>query len=224
MLSASLDNDHPLADEFRRFVAQPQFPCLGAKSALARGRLSFVVARDISSSWDDLRIYPALFNFAKAYRRRRQLFQSFVGVFRGPRSLGEEEYEQCLWDRVQSLTGKDVWFGEDHDTRVSADPANPRFSVSFGSEAFFVVGLHPNASRPGRRFRCPAMVFNPHEQFEELRRQNIYEKLRESILERDAALAGSRNPMLQVFGEKSEARQYSGRIVEADWKCPYRRR
>jgi hypothetical protein len=33
-------------------------------------------------------------------------------------------------------------------------------------------------------------------------------------------LAGSVNPMLARHGETSEARQYSGRVVEADWRCP----
>ena len=106
---------------------------------------------------------------------------------------------------------------------MSVDPEDPHFSLSFAGEAFFVVGLHPNASRPARRFEAPAMVFNLHAQFEVLREQQRYEKLRASILERDLALAGSINPMLARHGESSEARQYSGRAVDADWKCPFHR-
>jgi FPC/CPF motif-containing protein YcgG len=48
--------------------------------------------------------------------------------------------------------------------------------------------------------------------------------MREKIVTRYEALAGSRNPMFQKFGEASEAVQYSGRIVEGAWECPYRRR
>ena len=33
-------------------------------------------------------------------------------------------------------------------------------------------------------------------------------------------LSGSINPMLARHGESSEARQYSGRVVDEDWKCP----
>jgi FPC/CPF motif-containing protein YcgG len=223
MLRASFDNDDFLASKFRQFIARPGFPCVGAKSALAKGQLQFVVARDIASAWDDLRIYPALFNFAKSYRSRKVLFQSFAVLFRGPRSLNEAQFETCLWERLQSLTDKDNWHGQRHDARVSADPSNPHFSLSFGGEAFFVVGLHPKASRPARRFSYPAIVFNLHDQFEEMRRQNIYKKMKERILQRDEALAGSANPMLQVFGESSEARQYSGRIVDDAWQCPYHR-
>lgn len=224
MLPASLDNDHPLAAKFRRFIAKPSFPCVGAKSALSRGQLSFVIARDITSAWDDLRIYPALFNFAKSYRPRRKLFQSFVVIFQGPRSLSEREFEHYLWERLQSLTDKDEWHGQRHDPAVSAEPNNPHFSLSFGGEGFFCVGLHPKASRPARRFALPSVVFNLHDQFEELRKDGLYEKLHDKIMERDLRLAGSLNPMLQQFGESSEAPQYSGRVVGDEWQCPFHRK
>ena len=60
-----------------------------------------------------------------------------------------------------------------------------------------------------------------HARFEQLRAEGKYERLRDTILERDERLAGSINPMLQRFGEASEARQYSGRLVSADWRCPF---
>ena len=223
MQPVPFDNCDPLAEEFREFLARPDFPCVGAKSALAKGKIQFLVARDITSAWDDLRIYPALFNFVELYRAQPTLFQSFVVLFRGPNTLDEARYEAFLWERLQSLTDKDEWLGQTHDTRVSADPDDPHFSVSFANEAFFVVGLHPNASRPARQFAYPAIVFNAHDQFERLREKNLYSSLREKITKRDEAFAGSRNPMLQTFGKNSEAPQYSGRLVESAWRCPYRR-
>jgi FPC/CPF motif-containing protein YcgG len=45
--------------------------------------------------------------------------------------------------------------------------------------------------------------------------------LRAAITERDIAYSGSRNPMLKRHGEDSEARQYSGRMVGKEWKCPF---
>jgi FPC/CPF motif-containing protein YcgG len=149
------------------------------------------------------------------------LFQSFAVVFQGPVDLDEEAFERALWDRVQSLHDKDVWRGQTYDSRVSADPGNPHFSLSFGGEAFFIVGLHPKASRPARRFEQPTLVFNLHDQFERLREAGKYEGLREKILVRDDHLAGSRNPMLARHGEISEARQYSGRVVGEDWEPPF---
>lgn len=216
------DNDHPLAERFRAFVRNPEFPCVGAKSALSRGRMRIIVARNLASAWDDLRILPALTDLATDYRAEPELFQSLVVVFEGPENIEEAQFEHHLWERVQSLSDKDaIWFGQPHDPRVSDDPDDPHFSLSFGGEAFFVVGLHPGASRPARRFERPALVFNLHDQFEELRRQQRYEGLRAKILQRDEALAGSMNPMLARHGDSSEARQYSGRVVGSDWKCPY---
>lgn len=215
------DSSDPLAEAFRAFVQDPSFPCVGAKSAVARGQMAFVVARDIQSAWDDLRIYAALLGFAMRYREDPKLFQSFVVVFEGPADISEADFEAALWQRVQSLSDKDAWHGQDYDGRVSADPGNPHFSLSFGGEAFFVVGLHPNASRLARRFASPVLVFNVHDQFERLREANRYERLRDSIIERDVAVAGSANPMLARHGEISEARQYSGRAVDDDWTCPF---
>jgi len=210
-----------LADAFRDFVRDAAFPCVGAKSALARDQMTIVVARDITSGWDDMRIWPALYDLAQGYRAAPKLFQTLVVVFAGPTKLSEAGFEDALWRRVQSLSDKDAWLGQPTDPRVSSDPDDPHFSLSFGGEAFFVVGLHPQASRPARRFSHPALVFNLHDQFEQLREAGRYEKLRESILDRDEKLAGSMNPMLARHGASSEARQYSGRAVEPGWQCPF---
>ena len=215
------DTNHPLAERFRDFIRDGAFPCLGAKSAVGRDQLSIVIARDIRSAWDDLRIYAALMDFTEAYKADDRLFQSFAVIFAQGTIGSEADFEQALWSRVQSLSDKDIWHGQPYDTRVSADPTNPHFSLSFGGEAFFVVGLHPAASRPARRFDRPALVFNLHDQFERLREEGRYEPLRSKILERDAAVAGSINPMLSRHGETSEARQYSGRAVSDDWTAPF---
>lgn len=202
-------------------VADPDFPCVGAKAAAAHNTLEVLACNRINSAWDDVRIHDRLLGWAQAYRAAPGLFRSFAVVFEAPGDLTEEAFEAALWERLQSLSDKDVWRGQDYDPRVSADPGDPHFSLSFGGEAFFVVGLHPNASRPARRFSRPAMVFNLHDQFEQLRSAGKYENMREKIMVRDEAIAGSRNPMLARHGDTSEARQYSGRKVGADWRCPF---
>lgn len=210
-----------LAARLADFIREQEFPCVGAKSALARGGLRTLVARDLTSAWDDLRIYAALLEFAADYRARPGPFQSLAVIFDGKAPPTEEAFETALWQRLQSLSDKDGWLGQRYDPRVSDNPGDPHFSLSFGGEAFFVVGLHPNASRPARRFDAPVLVFNPHDQFEQLRAEGRYEGLRQSIIARDVALAGSPNPMLSRFGETSEARQYSGRAVDETWACPF---
>ena len=213
---------HSLADQFENFVRDPAFPCVGAKAALARDNMRIIVCRDLGSAWDDLRILPEITRLAEDYRADQELFQTLVVIFEQPEVIGETEFEDRMWERIQSLADKDALLLESpHDSRVNDDPEDPHFSLSFGGEAFFVVGLHPGASRPARRFERPALVFNLHDQFEQLRAQDRYEKLRSSILDRDLRYAGSANPMLARHGQVSEARQYSGRAVEADWECPY---
>ncbi len=221
MLAPADDRLHDLADRFRHFVGAVDFPCVGAKAALNRDGMRFVVARDFRSGWDDLRILPTLMDLAADYRRDPIPFQSLVVLFETGAPTDEQAFEDGLWRRLQSLSAKDEWLGQPADPRVAHDPEDPHFAMSFGGEAFFVVGLHPKSSRPARRFEVPAMVFNLHDQFERLRAEGRYQKLRATILDRDEQLAGSINPMLAQHGSISAARQYSGRAVNEDWSCPF---
>ena len=221
MADVSICPDNAQRDEMVSRITEPDFPCVGAKSALAVGNLKVVSCRSLDSSWDDVRIHRELLDWAKSFRRSPEKFRSLAISFQGPVDLSEEDFERLMWTRIQSFADKDAWLQQPYDNRVSAIPDNPHFSLSFGGEAFFVVGLHPNASRPARRFPHPTLVFNLHEQFERLRVEGRYERLRETILARDEALAGSINPMLARHGDASEAAQYSGRIVGDDWTCPF---
>jgi len=210
-----------LRNAFEDFVRDTSFPCVGAKSALAHGTLKTVVCWSIESGWDDVRIHRELLDWAFEYREDPSLFRSIAFIFARPGPISEERFETALWERLQSLADKDAWLAQPYDTRVSGDPEDPHFSLSFGGEGFFVVGMHPNASRPARRFERPVLVFNLHDQFEQLRGQGKYETIRATILARDEKLAGSINPMLARHGDMSEAAQYSGRVVPDDWRCPF---
>ena len=223
MQNNAFSSSHPLVDEFKDFIRNPAFPCVGAKAAASKEQMTIVVCRSISSAWDDLRIHSALMEVARLYREDPKPFRSLAILFDERRRMSERGFEDCLWERVQSLTDKDEWLGQRHDPRVSEDPDNPHFATSFGGEAFFIVGLHPNASRPARRFSTPAMIFNLHDQFELLRASGQYQKLHDAIISRDVDLAGSPNPMLAGHGTSSAARQYSGRMVGDAWACPFQR-
>lgn len=209
-------------EELLAAIADERFPCVGAKSAMARGSLRTIVCHSLESGWDDVRIHSELLEWAKAYRENPEGLRSLAVVFEGPGDLDEERFEAAMWNRLQSLADKDEWRGQSYDGSVSPNPDDPHFSLSFGGAAFFVIGLHPNASRPARRVPRPTLVFNLHHQFERLRDEGRYERMREAIITRDVALAGNANPMLARFGEASEARQYSGRMVGEDWRCPFR--
>lgn len=142
-------------------------------------------------------------------------------IFRNVADLSECTFETYLWQRLTALHVIDrrdfQW-----DSSVDSDPESPHFSLSIGGKGFFVVGLHPNASRASRRFHYPALVFNLHAQFERLRDEGRYEQIRSKTIQRDIALDGSPNPMLARHGNGSAAAQYSGRQVDRNWKCPFR--
>jgi len=205
----------------RQKISARDFPCVGAKSALSTGRLKVVACYRLTSGWDDMRIHQELMTWSAQYAADSSGLRSLAFAFDGPDDLDEIEFEQAMWERLQSLADKDAWLGQEYDRRVSPDPSDPHFSLSFGGTAYFIVGLHPNASRPARRFPQPTLVFNLHDQFEKLRADGRYDRMRETIMARDVALAGSPNPMLQRHGGGSAAAQYSGRAVNDGWRCPF---
>lgn len=209
----------PEAQRFLDRIATPTFPCVGAKSAAANEDIEFFEAGDLRCPEADAALLARLQSFALD-APPDALFVSLVALFPDTPRLGEADFEAALWRRLQALHEGDARdFG--WDPSVSADPGSPKFSMSLGGRAYYVIGLHPGSSRKARRFHCAALVFNLHSQFETLREDGRYDKLRAAITRRDLAFSGSRNPMLAIHGEASEARQYSGRQVGAEWRCPF---
>lgn len=206
---------------FLDLIDQADFPCVGAKSAVAQDGLAILTAASITGPGDDERIHDRLALWSRRCRPDAQRFRTLAVVFAGPVELDEKGFEAALWARLSAVTAIDRARGYRHASGFSADPAEPDFALSFGGEAYFAVGLHPGASRKARRAPAPAIVFNLHAQFTALREAERYERMREVILARDAALDGTPNPMVARHGETSEARQYSGRAVGEDWECPF---
>ena len=109
-------------------------------------------------------------------------------------------------------------------TTTGTDAAKPTHLIqpfSFAGTAFFVVGLHAASSRTTRRFAWPTLVFNPHQQFDQLREVGLYSRFQRVIRDAELDLQGEINPMLSDFGERSEAPQYSGRQVGPEWRRPF---
>ncbi len=161
-----------------------------------------------------------LLGFARSPMASKRTLATFVAIFRQPCSPSEMEFEKLLWlqlQRLDEISARNFRW----DKSVVSDPTQPRFSFSFAGRAFYIVGLHGNSSRVARRFTWPALVFNPHAQFEKLRHDGKWLRMRNAIRQRDLALQGSINPMLADFGEISEARQYSGRLVDDNWQANF---
>ncbi|MFL6518679.1 MAG: guanitoxin biosynthesis heme-dependent pre-guanitoxin N-hydroxylase GntA [Chthoniobacterales bacterium] len=230
---------HEAEEAFRQFVARPEFPCLGAKAALNSNSETVRVFDELGNAESTYQLAAALTDFTRlagrdAVEPKRLSYQldgstasrpteyaTFIAIFEKPRETDEAEFENLLWRQLRLLHERDRR-DFDWDPSVSSNPADPHFSFSFGGQALYVIGLHANSSREARRFPWPTLVFNPHEQFERLRADGKWKHMQETIRQRDRHLQGTVNPMLSDFGERSEARQYSGRAVTEDWQPPFR--
>ena len=207
-------------DSLRALVLNPRFSCVGAKAAIRRGQYRTGLYGTMGSRGAVAGLAWDLFEFVEDLPHIGGGFTTFVASFGGPQMADEVEFERLLWVQLQGLYERDR-LHHGWDPTVSADPEDPDFSFSFAGRAFFVVGLHPASSRYARRFAWPTLVFNVHEQFERLREEGRFARVREVIRAREIDLQGSLNPNLSDFGELTEARQYSGRPVREGWHCPF---
>jgi uncharacterized protein len=206
---------------FRELVGMPEFPCLGAKAALNAGSIVLRTYEDLGGDCDSVALAADLRTFTSSESQLTSDYASFVAIFRGPLDLDEKQFEARLWQQLRKLNRIDASDGAEWDPAVASDPRDPHFSYSFAGHAFYVIGMHANSSREARRFPWPTLVFNLHEQFERLRQDEKWKHMQEAIRAREIGFEGSINPMLSDFGEESEARQYSGRIVGHDWQAPF---
>jgi uncharacterized protein len=212
------------SEDFLEFLRDNTYPCVGAKSALARDSIETHEFGTLGDHNNDQLILEGLSKFAvmiEAGACHANTVHSYVALFRGPFDTSELRFEYLMWAQLWRIHKLDILAGNLPADDVSSDADSPRFSLSMAGHPFFVIGLHPHASRLARRFSHPALVFNSHRQFEKLRRDGRFEKMKKAIRSRDTKLQGSVNPNLADFGGESEARQYSGREVEDNWKCPF---
>jgi len=213
-------SDSSRVDRMRAFISSKSFPCVGAKSALNKKRIQFIELETLGDPSQAPALFDALVAYSASFPDPGIVPVSFVALFENCRTT-ELEFERNLWSQLQSLHDLDRAKGYQWNGEVSHDPERCDFSFSVGGRAFFVVGMHPHASRQARRSPVPCLVFNFHDQFEAMKASGKYQSMQEAIRQRDIALQGFINPVLARFGEASEARQYSGRAVEANWKCPF---
>jgi FPC/CPF motif-containing protein YcgG len=208
-----------IINDYFAFLNSETFPCIGARAAMQKQNLRCMVAGNMACPAHDPAILQFLYTFVDDYRKSKNPFHSAVIIFNGPLTLTEESFDELMWKRLQALANIDEK-NYKYDSRVNPDPLHANFSFSLKEEAFFIIGLHAASSRQARQFSHPALAFNPHAQFEQLKQTGQYEKIKNIVRNRDMAYSGSVNPMLNDFGSRSEACQYSGRAYEQQWKCP----
>lgn len=214
-----MEPDEYILKEYQAFLSAKEFPCIAAKAALTRNHIKGIVINHMACPVQDSVMLEFMYDFVDQYRASRDSYHSAAVIFRGPLDTNDETFDQLLWLRLRALSMLDK-INYQHDDRVDSDPASPTYSYSLKSEAFFIVGLHPGSMRRSRRFKYPTLVFNPHAEFEKLRKLNRYNKMKDVVRKRDVVFSGSVNPLLDDFGSSSEVNQYSGIRHNAGWKCP----
>lgn len=205
--------------EFKEFILKKDHPCIMAQAVFRLENYRLKSYPKFGAKETAKMILTDLETYISAYDFTTNDFYSFVAVFDDNESYTEIEFENILWKQLQHIHDLD---STDWDKTVSNNPKDNTFSFSIGGTAFFVIGMHANSSRIARQSPKPSLIFNLHWQFEKLREQGVYNRIRDTIRQRDLQKNGSINPMLNNFGNKSEAMQYSGREVDDSWKCPFK--
>jgi FPC/CPF motif-containing protein YcgG len=214
--------DQQVETEFKRFVSQPNYPCIAARVALAKKEYLIRTFSGLGTGRASLELGHALLDFKNRYQNSNQKYLSLIAVFDDPDFRDEEEFEQAMW-RELSVMASLPEFDAPWDPNFSSNPEDKNFCFSLGGSAYFVVGLHPGSSRKSRRFFKPALVFNLYEQFEALDEETEFYPMVKTNRKRDIAFQGEVNPMVEQHAEKWEAIQFSGKQNPPEWKCPFQR-
>lgn len=207
-----------IEQEFKDFIINKNHPCLMANTVFRMDKYHLKVYDDITNDEVIEPILNDIADYLKSYDFESNVFESLIISFKDNNFKTELAFENALWQFLQKLHDQDH---TEWDPNVSQDPNDPTFSFSIKGKAFYIVGMHPKSSRMARRAPYCTLVFNLHWQFEKLREMGTYQSVKKRIRWRDKALQGSINPVLQDFAEDSETKQYSGREVDANWKCPF---
>ena len=196
-----------------------------AKSVMNQGVCEQVTLKSSDPAELSTAIYETLKSFVDTYRANPERLHSCIVSFASEKFADFTAFEKSFWRilrEIRALDQRDYAY----DPRVSSNPEDGNFSFSVKEEAFFILLLHPRSPRKARQFAQPSIVFNPHQQFEDLRERGTFSRVRSTIRARDERYQGSVNPMLMDFGSKvSEIFQYSGLdySAKAEAKCPFHR-
>lgn len=207
-----------IENEYREFIIENQHPCIMANTVFSLNNYSLKVYDDINSREIIEPILADIDNYIKNYDFNSKQFESLIFSFPQSNFNSELDFEKSLWAFLQRLHNHD---NKEWDSNVSKDPNDPDFSFSVKGKAFYIIGMFPESSRIARQSPYCTVVFNLHWQFEKLREMGKYTMVRDRIRMRDKELQGFINPVLKDFGTDSETKQYSGREVESNWKCPF---
>lgn len=216
-----ITNDPNVHGKLVSFITSKNFSCVAAKTAIHNQTLIHrdYKGGDISEFIDTL--YSDVHHFGMIRLILSKTQSTFVATFSEIQTTDEATFGRLFWAIVNQLHKLDIYNEYQWAQGFDSDPESKNFAFSLQEEAYFLVGINPNATRISRRFDYPGMVFNSHQQFKYLKEARVYGRLQKAIRNREIALQGYLNPNLSDFGESSEAKQYSGVPIDNGWECPF---
>lgn len=201
-------------------LGQRHYPCVAALQSFHKSdyQVGFYGSLGTGGRWRDLR--RDLLYFLSCQQASQSSLLTFWALFDESSPMDEDVFEQGLWRELSHLTSEET---REQDWGVfTSDPNDKSFCLGLGGHRFFVVGLHPEASRLARRFPVPALVFNVFDQFESLKAKGVYDSMVKTNRERDVKFQGEANPMALIHGDDWESIQFSGKSNDGrKWKCPF---
>lgn len=217
--AANVKRAHHFHHMLGNMIDSKEFPCVGAKAAFKQNSYRFGFYNNITGEEALKGLSHDLSAFAKEQKDMKGAFTTFAAVFDDSFFQDSVDFDKKVWQLLKNLHDIDK---ADYDPIASANPEDPNFAFSFAGTAYFVAALSPVSPRLSRRFVAPCLVFNAHYQFEHMKAQGKFEKLRDIIRANDAALEGGQaNRIAADFGETSEAVQYTGITAAPSKSCPF---
>lgn len=205
--------------QFRGMLLSPAFPCLGGAGAARRDEYRFGVYDALGSSAAIADCTADLTRFVNDCPASEHPVAVFIAAFQGAPMATEDAFEHALWQQLRGVHERDERRVADtpvRDATHSAAGADPDPGFFFRDRDFFIVGFHAASSRWARRFGWPVLVFNALTHSDALQASGNHERMQQQILARDCRLQGTMNPSLS----QPQRAQFSGRQVDAGWRCP----
>ncbi|WP_231372999.1 YqcI/YcgG family protein [Thioalkalivibrio sp. AKL10] len=120
-----------LGGRFLALLAEATYPCVGAKSALARGSIETHEFGALGDPGNDRAILDGLSRFVamiEASACNEDIVHSYVALFSGPGDMSELRFESLMWAQLWRIHKLDILAGNPPADDVNSDSDSPLFS------------------------------------------------------------------------------------------------
>ena len=109
-----------LSAQLSEFIAQPAFPCAGAKTALTKDQVHVKQYDDLSCEMNNIDMLSDIYDFIHQFNMEKDIYSSLVFTFELPEVLNETVFDKLLWRKLQQLQGESKKVEGDRSTRRKA--------------------------------------------------------------------------------------------------------